>query len=275
MQIMGLKKSVFFQRPDIPSLTKEGFMCIDAHCHTSHSDGKQLDLVLKQCKKKGMGIGLTDHNEIAGAVEAARQKEVPVIPGIEINTSDGPHFLAYFYNVPELEDFYERFIKPKKYFNIRNSVKLSLLEAIEKLGSYNCVTCLPHPYAPLWANINRTLVSNPENRRVIEHVDAIEVISGLQIKTANRKAHALQILFDKAPMAGSDAHGISEIGNCITLAKAGNANDFLDEIRKKRTMAIGIERLRQKAIHATRMLRKNSGRIRAIIKNGLFNNEAG
>jgi len=258
-------KSVNFKKPDIDSLKKQGFMCIDTHCHTNYSDGKKLNLILRECKKKGIGIAITDHNEIKGALEAAKQKEVPVIPGIEINSSDGPHFLCYFYNTSELEDFYKRFIEPKKYLNIKNRINMSLLDIIDKLETYNCVTCLPHPYAPLWANINKMLVANPENKKVVEFVDAIEVISGLQRKAANRRAQALQILFGKASMAGSDAHGINEIGSCLTLAKAENIRDFLDAIRKKKTIAIGKEKIRQKAIHMTRVLRKGSKKITKIV----------
>ena len=269
-------KSVIFQKPNIPSLAREGFMCIDSHCHTSFSDGKKLRLVLNQCKNKGIGVGITDHNEIKGAVEASRQDEIPIIPGIEINTSDGPHFLAYFYNISEMTEFYERFVKPKKYFNMRNMIGMSLLEATDILKNYNAVTCLPHPYAPLWANMNNAIIKNPENRKVISHADAIEVISGLQRKIANRKAHELQILFDKSPMGGSDCHGIGELGNCLTLARAENACEFLDEIRHKRTIAVGKEqKIRQKALYATRILRKNSKKIKMLISNKLFNNETG
>jgi len=266
-------KSVNFRKPKIPALLREGFMCIDTHTHTNFSDGKDLSLMLKQCKKKGIGMAITDHNEIRGAVEALKQNEVPIIPGIEINSYDGPHFLCYFYNKTELEQFHERFIKPNKFFNIRGSVKLTLLEITEKLEDYNCVTCLPHPYGLLWASFPRAVKMNPENRRVIESVDGIEVISGLQRKIANKRAHELQVLFDKAPMAGSDAHGPSDLGNFLTLAKTSNVNDFLDAIRKKQTIAIGKEKIRQKAIHAGRMFKRSNEKIGRIIGKRLWKDE--
>ncbi len=249
-------KPAIFQKPNASILKKEGFMCIDCHCHTNYSDGAKLDEVLKACRKKGIGVAITDHNEIKGAVEALKQKEIMVIPGMEINTSDGPHLLAYFYNIAELEDFHNKFIEPRRVFKPRMMVKLTMLETLDKLESYNCVTALAHPYAPLWTNFNFALMKNPENREVVKRVDAIEVISGLQRKISNLNARELQVLFDKAATGGSDAHSAKDVGNCLTLAETNNAEDFLEEIRKKRTIAIGKEKIRQKARLASKFIRK-------------------
>lgn len=249
-------KPVNFIKPNVDVLKKEGFMCIDMHCHTNFSDGAKLEEVLAVSKKKNIGIAITDHNEMKGVVEAKKQNDVPIIPGMEINTEEGPHLLCYFYNISELEDFQKRFIEPKRVFKPRMVVKMTMLEALDKLDSYNCVKCLAHPYAPLWTNFNFALLKNPENREVVKRVDAIEVISGLQRKFANISAHELQILFDKAPTAGSDAHSTKDLGSCVTVADVSNVNEFLDAIRKKRTIAIGQARIRQKARLATKMFKK-------------------
>jgi len=249
-------KQVNFQKPNIPLLIKEGFTCVDAHCHTNYSDGAKLAEVLTMCKKKRIGVAITDHNEIKGAVEAMKQKDVFVVPGMEINTIEGPHLLSYFYNVSELEDFHKKFIEPKRIVRPRFIVKMSMLEVMDKLENYNCATCLAHPYAPLWTNFNFALLKNPENREVIKRVHGIEVISGLQRKISNIKARELQILFDKAPTAGSDAHWTKELGSCLTLARVSDQNEFIDAIRKNRTIAIGKGRMRQKARLATKMLKK-------------------
>jgi len=260
---------VIFQKPRMGVLKKEGFICVDGHCHTNYSDGARLEKVLRRCRIKGVGIAVTDHNEIRGAVEAARQKEVPVIPGIEINTSDGPHFLAYFYSAAELKEFYKKNIQSKKFFNARkftNMADIGLAELAERLEKYNCVKCLPHPYAPAWLSISRI----KEIKKILKGVDAIEVISGLQLKSANRKAHEMQLRFNKAPTGGSDAHRAIDIGSCLTAAQASDTEQFLDAIRKKKTIAVGKCKMSQKAYQGIKIIRKDARRMRRMLSNKVF-----
>jgi hypothetical protein len=44
-----------------------------------------------------IGVAITDHNEIRGAVEMDRIRDVLSIPGIEVTSGEGSHLLVYFY----------------------------------------------------------------------------------------------------------------------------------------------------------------------------------
>ena len=54
----------------------------------------------------GIGIAITDHNEIKGAVAIDEYKDLLTIPGIEITSAEGSHLLVYFYNINELKIFF-------------------------------------------------------------------------------------------------------------------------------------------------------------------------
>lgn len=264
---------VTFELPNLSLLSKNGNFCADMHCHTEYSDGDKLSNVIKAMKNKKISIAITDHNEVKGVVKASKFKDINIIPGIEINTIDGPHFLAYFYDVPQLEEFHNKYIEPSKFFNrqkFTHMVEITMIELMDILKKYDHVSCLPHPYSLAWANINNSIIRNPKNREVVHNVDAIEVISGMQMNKANQKAHALQILLDKGITAGSDAHRANEIGKCITFTKANSIEEFLDAIKKKKTMAMGKELMRHKAAAGIRMLKKDAKRIKTIMKNRLF-----
>ena len=51
-----------------------GKMFIDTHIHTKYSDGTgSIQDILKNAKKRGIGLAITDHNVVKGAVKAARR----------------------------------------------------------------------------------------------------------------------------------------------------------------------------------------------------------
>ena len=86
----------------------------------------------KKAKKKGIGIAITDHNEIGGAVKLAKEG-VLLIPGIEVNTHTNKDIILYFYNVGELMEFYERYISPYK----RIWPKYTISKTIERYITIN------------------------------------------------------------------------------------------------------------------------------------------
>ena len=74
-------------------------MKIDLHLHTTYSDGgltpKQ---VIKAAKEKGLcAIAITDHDECKGCIEAAEEKDIIVICGIELSADyhGEAHVLGY------------------------------------------------------------------------------------------------------------------------------------------------------------------------------------
>jgi hypothetical protein len=67
---------------------------VDLHVHTTFSDGDMTpDEMVREAQKRGLaGIGIADHDAIAGAavaIEAAGSSGFEVVPAVELSTSDG------------------------------------------------------------------------------------------------------------------------------------------------------------------------------------------
>ena len=76
---------------------------IDLHVHTTASDGTEMPReVIELAKKSGLkAIAITDHDTVLGcreAMEAGRELEIEVVPGIEFGTKFGiaVHMLGYY-----------------------------------------------------------------------------------------------------------------------------------------------------------------------------------
>ena len=220
---------------------KEGRIGVDMHYHTVYSDGRaRVDDVLKVCAKKGCGVAITDHNEIRGAVEACRQKTVFVVPGIEIRTSRCIDLLAYFYDIKELEEFYEKYVKNNEKKNLIYQLhKLSLKdeELIDALKNYNTLISLAHPFFP--ATGGRWLYRR--NNELFDKVDAIEVLNAKAMKFMNKKAEIWRKASEKAGTVGTDGHTLGALGRALTVANAETVDEFLDEVKNKKAEGIGKE----------------------------------
>ena len=270
-------KQINFQSPDIEELNKEGFLCVDMHCHTDYSDGAPLKNMLSAAKKKNIGMAITDHNEIGGAVEAMKQNEVFIIPGIEVNCHDGPHILCYFYELAELERFYKNEIE-KYRTEIRRAglfkfkiVTRKTVDIVEAAKKYRCIVSLAHPYALIHMNFERALLKNHDLRDVMNQVDAVEIVTSSQTKKANRRACALKILFDKGMTAGSDAHTAYDLGGAVSCAKAKDVEDFLDSVKLKVNSVVGKESLKKKVAYTTRLAKRGGGLLKKSLINRVTN----
>lgn len=79
-------------------------MTVDLHLHTTASDGSMTpeELVKKAISLKYQVIAITDHDTVSGLAEGittAKNKEIEVIPGIELNTDykqNEIHILGYY-----------------------------------------------------------------------------------------------------------------------------------------------------------------------------------
>lgn len=88
---------------------------IDLHTHTSASDGllPPVDLVIEARRQGITVLGITDHDTIAGLLDAVKTAErvgVTVVPGVELSTTiSGPeiHILGYFVDRDD-QEFVER-----------------------------------------------------------------------------------------------------------------------------------------------------------------------
>src|SRR5512136_3091799 len=99
--------------PLLHKIREKGYTPVDMHIHTHHSDAAiGIRTLLSRAKHLGIGIAITDHNEIQGVLETGKHPhDALVIPGIELSSREGPHILLYFYSVDELDDYFTNYIR--------------------------------------------------------------------------------------------------------------------------------------------------------------------
>lgn len=238
---------------------KEGFLKIDMHVHTNHSDGmSDVSSILKKARKKGIGIAITDHNTIDGVIEAYKIKEKNdlIIPGIELHSKAGPHFLFYFDNVKELKMFYKKKVLPFKKEGSLYKSNLTI-EMIEKLALKATVS-IAHPEAPLWANIDNMIKKHKIKTKIFRNVHASEIMCGQLSRKINIKGMHFAKKYKLSVTGGSDAHSSIEVGTVLTVAKADDIKEFLKAIRDKKSFVIGKEAgMHKKAIPKINIVRKH------------------
>jgi predicted metal-dependent phosphoesterase TrpH len=213
------------------------------HIHTHHSDAAiSIPSLLARAKHMGIGIAITDHNEIQGVTEACNQpNDTLIIPGIELSSREGPHILLYFYSVDDLADFFTLYIKG----SLRKSQYMALQISVEKIiasaEKYACVKVAAHPFG--YFGINRGILKCIDNKTlpagIIEHIDGIEVICGGMSHELNDKAARYAGSHDLPITGGSDAHVLPSVGGVVTGVKADTIEGFLNGILAKKSIVIG------------------------------------
>jgi ABC-type lipoprotein export system ATPase subunit len=111
-------------------------------------------------------ISITDHNEIQNcntAITYAIGKNVLVIPGIEISTTQG-HLLAYFESYKELRDFYGKLTINKE----RTLCNQGIVECLDLASLFNGVGILAH--IELSSGFEKTIAKfNPQMDEIFKH----------------------------------------------------------------------------------------------------------
>ncbi|MDD4255359.1 MAG: PHP domain-containing protein [Methanofollis sp.] len=83
---------ILFRKPAREDLSGPGLLAADLHVHTNHSDAPtRVRDALKIAARQGIGLAITDHTRVSGALEACQAGT-----GIEVSADDGPHLLLYF-----------------------------------------------------------------------------------------------------------------------------------------------------------------------------------
>jgi len=168
----------------------------DLHVHTTYSKDSLItpkDLVY-YAKKRGLNaVAVTDHDQLEGAWEIAKETDFLIIPGVEISSSDG-HVIAL--NVPELIP---------KGFSAAETVDL-----IHKAGGI-AIAC--HPFV---------LFKGCLREKVCGTFDAVEVINAraFPFNRSVRKAEESAKKFGLPRVAGTDAHYGPQIGYGYTVIEA-------------------------------------------------------
>lgn len=156
------------------------------HVHTnySHDSNTSPAQLISTARRQGVScIGVTDHDEIRGAIEAryiGREEGVEVIVGEEISTRDG-HLIGLF---------------------LREHVEpgLTALETAVRIREQGGLVFVPHPFLGRHGLRQRMLDMLPM-------IDAIEVCNGQNpMKRTDLKAARFALEHRITPYAGADAH---------------------------------------------------------------------
>lgn len=253
---------IIFEKPDIASLRKD-YTVFDFHFHTRYSDGHNaVHAIAMRARSLGIGVAITDHNEIRGALEMEKYREVLSIPGIEITSREGTHVLVYFYNTDSLKKFYNKYIKPFLGHDIMSSTKLSMEEILDCAGMFESVTIFPHPYGAAYTGICNLNFTQDQLSRLLAQVDGVEVINAENIHRWNLQSARLGVNLGKAITGGSDGHSLYHMGKALTCASCDRSSEaFLDAVKNGRTLVIGKE------MNLIRKVAYNSAKINANVMN--------
>ena len=233
---------IFFEKPDIALLRKDHAV-FDMHFHTCYTDGRDtVQMIASRARALGIGIAITDHNDIRGALEMNKYKDVPSIPGIEITSREGTHILVYFNQTQHLKKFYSKYIKPLLGSDIMSSTRLSMEEIVHCAKLFPSVTIFPHPYCVAYTGICNLNFEQTRLERLLESVDGIEVINAGNIHRWNLRCALLGVNLKKAITGGSDGHSLYHMGKVVTYAACEQSGPaMLDAVKDGRACVVGKE----------------------------------
>jgi predicted metal-dependent phosphoesterase TrpH len=251
---------VRFERPDIELLSQHNTV-VDLHFHSQYSDGRNtVDQIAHRARDLGIGLSITDHNDIRGALELDRYDDVLSVPGIEITSSEGSHLLLYFYEIDQLRRFYEIDVAPYRGSDVMSSLSLSMKQIIHRARAFDCLIIFPHPYCALYTGICNPQFSEQELHDLLRRVDGVEVINANNLKKWNLKCALLGFNLGKAMTGGSDGHALVHMGRTVTYAPCPrNRHDFLDAIKNQSAQVMGKE------IHLIRKVTANGMKLRSSL----------
>ncbi len=253
---------IVFERPDLEELTEQ-YTVVDPHFHTHYSDGfNSVKAIVKRARELGIGIAVTDHNDIRGAVELHRHKNILSIPGIEITSCEGTHILVYFYDIKSLKTFYQTDIKPNMGHDIMSSTKLEMEAIIERARQFESIIVFPHPYSATFTGIHNSYFSEERLEQLFRMVDGVEVINAENLNKWNLRSSLLGFNLDIGLTGGSDGHRLAQMGRAVCYAGCRrNRRAFLNAIKNKQTKVVGKE------IDLIRKVTSNGVKLRTNFKN--------
>ena len=193
-----------------------GSVLADLHMHSSHSWDctTPVDELLDAALAAGLGaVAVTDHNTIAGGVEArarAIERGLPlhVVVGSEIKTAEDGEVIGLF-----LHEEIPR--------------GLTFAETLERIRAQGGLVYVPHPFDRFHATPARTLLD--------QHAGSIDVFetanARLWLERDNRAAEHFAQEYGLRRGAGSDAHVPAGIGTAaLRLAPFEDPTSFLSAV---------------------------------------------
>ena len=251
-----------FKKPDLAHLN-DHYTVVDMHFHTSYSDGHNtIAQIAETARRLAIGLAITDHNEIRGAVELDAQRDILCIPGIEVTSAEGSHILIYFYATADLERFYRNAIVPALGADVMSSTDLEMEAIIEAARRFPAVIVFPHPYSAAYTGIQNSYFSESRRLLLYEMVDGIEVINAENMNKWNLQSTVLGFNIGKGITGGSDGHRVSQMGRSVTYASCPPEREaFLHAVKTGQTKVIGKE------IDLLRKVTSNTGKLKHNIRN--------
>jgi predicted metal-dependent phosphoesterase TrpH len=253
---------ILFERPNLAELTQR-YTVVDPHFHSHYSDGyNSVHAIVKRARELNIGLAITDHNDIRGAIELDEYKDFVSIPGIEVTSKEGTHLLVYFYDIKSLTAFYLNDVKPNMGHDIMSSTKLEMEEIIARARMFETVIVFPHPYSATFTGIHNSYFSEDRLGRLFKMVDGIEVINAENLNKWNLRSALLGFNLDIGVTGGSDGHRLAQMGKVVCYAECkSNRPAFLNAIKKNQTKVIGKE------IDLIRKVTSNGVKLRTNLKN--------
>ncbi len=229
----------------------------DLHVHTTCSDGTATpEEIVQKADDLGIGVSITDHNEIRGSIRAHRENRARVVPGIEVSSRRGLDTLVYFNDFGQLENYYVRCVEPHKGIDPSSFTTLDILEVLEGAKKFGGFSVIAHPFGLAWKNWNRVLKIH--GARVFELVEGVECMNGCLSPAQNQRAYKLAKIQNKPMTGGSDSHTIATLGGVRTMIPEVLADDPIDAIRTCRSFVSGQRSLFiPRANESIQMIRKH------------------
>jgi len=186
---------------------------VDLHSHSLFSKDSRstLDEIIRAVPRSGLDVlALTDHDELAGALELKARAPFFVIPGEEIKTQHGEIIGL----------FLREWIQPG----------LSPLETIERIHEQGAIAYVPHPFD----RVRGSRMDEDQLEAIVDQVDVIEVFNARNaLPRFNRRALEYARAKGKLVGAGSDAHTVREYGAAyVEVPRFDNATTFLDALKQ-------------------------------------------
>lgn len=253
---------IAFEKPGLAQLGVSHTV-VDMHVHTNRSDGlNSPHAIAKRAAQLGIGIAVTDHNEIQGAIEIAKAEHVFSIPGIEVTSKEGSHLLVYFYETESLKQFYRTDVKPFMGAGVMTSLSLTMEEVIERARGYRAVVVFAHPYCAAYTGVCNLHFSRERLNNLMTLVDGVEVINAGNLNKWNLQCAVLGFNLNKAVTGGSDAHSLNHLGRAVTYLPGEVGREaFLDAVKESRVRVIGKE------LNIFRKMTSHGSKIRSSIRN--------
>lgn len=158
-------------------------VAIHLHTHYSYDSNMSPRALIEAVRRMGLDwVAVTDHDEIAGAIEAREIGGIGVIVGEEVSTADG-HLIGLFL---------ERRIRPD----------MSAVETVSEIRAQGGLVLAPHPFCTLCDNSLHAAVE-----QLADSLDAVEVFNAQNpLPWQDRRAAAFADRVGLPAYVGMDAH---------------------------------------------------------------------